>query len=117
MWWLRLALTQIKDCDRVKAFEVKGPDSRPRGITRFGRGRANSSLDATFSAPPSPMSAIDRLKTVIYHEKQQEGSMLCAQHALNSLLREKPHFTRSMHSSDSAAYRRTICATRINSLA
>ncbi|KAI8993859.1 Josephin-domain-containing protein [Trametes punicea] len=32
------------------------------------------------------MSAIDALVPLIYHEKQQEGSMLCAQHALNSLL-------------------------------
>ncbi|OJT05777.1 Ataxin-3 [Trametes pubescens] len=32
------------------------------------------------------MSSIDSLIPLIYHEKQQEGSMLCAQHALNSLL-------------------------------
>ncbi|KAI0762119.1 Josephin-domain-containing protein [Trametes elegans] len=32
------------------------------------------------------MSAIDSLIPLIYHERQQEGSMLCAQHALNSLL-------------------------------
>ena len=36
-------------------------------------------------------ATIDDLIQLIYHEKQQEGSMLCAQHALNSLLRT--HFT------------------------
>lgn len=36
------------------------------------------------------MAAIQDLIPYIYHEKQQEGEMLCAQHALNSLLR-KPH--------------------------
>jgi hypothetical protein len=30
---------------------------------------------------------MESLTSVIYHEKQQQGSMLCAQHALNSLLR------------------------------
>jgi ataxin-3 len=30
----------------------------------------------------------DALKQVIYHEKQEPGSMLCAQHALNSLLQQ-----------------------------
>lgn len=33
------------------------------------------------------MANLDVLIPHIYHEKQQEGSMLCAQHALNSLLR------------------------------
>ena len=33
------------------------------------------------------MAGLERLVPYIYHEKQQEGSMLCAQHALNSLLR------------------------------
>ncbi|KAI0630092.1 Josephin-domain-containing protein [Trametes polyzona] len=32
------------------------------------------------------MATINQLIPLIYHEKQQEGSMLCAQHALNSLL-------------------------------
>ncbi|KIM69762.1 hypothetical protein SCLCIDRAFT_1208288 [Scleroderma citrinum Foug A] len=32
------------------------------------------------------MTGLDDLKALIYHERQQEGSMLCAQHALNSLL-------------------------------
>ncbi|KAI0645966.1 Josephin-domain-containing protein [Trametes meyenii] len=32
------------------------------------------------------MATIDGLIPLIYHEKQQPGSMLCAQHALNSLL-------------------------------
>ncbi|KAF8893769.1 Josephin-domain-containing protein [Infundibulicybe gibba] len=32
------------------------------------------------------MSGLEALESLIYHEKQQEGSMLCAQHALNSLL-------------------------------
>ncbi|KAI0665903.1 Josephin-domain-containing protein [Trametes maxima] len=32
------------------------------------------------------MATIDGLIPLIYHEKQQQGSMLCAQHALNSLL-------------------------------
>ncbi|KAI0820036.1 Josephin-domain-containing protein [Trametes gibbosa] len=39
------------------------------------------------------MAAIDDLIPLIYHEKQQEGSMLCAQHALNSLLRKCHYFT------------------------
>ena len=34
------------------------------------------------------MASIETLVPLIYHEKQQSGSMLCAQHALNSLLRE-----------------------------
>ncbi|KIK27673.1 hypothetical protein PISMIDRAFT_630111 [Pisolithus microcarpus 441] len=38
------------------------------------------------------MADLDRLLPLIYHERQQEGSMLCAQHALNSLLQEN-HFT------------------------
>ncbi|KAI0305640.1 Josephin-domain-containing protein [Multifurca ochricompacta] len=33
------------------------------------------------------MTGIETLTTHIYHEKQEPGSMLCAQHALNSLLR------------------------------
>ncbi|KAF9012350.1 Josephin-domain-containing protein [Cyathus striatus] len=32
------------------------------------------------------MSNLEHLKSIIYHEKQEPGSMLCAQHALNSLL-------------------------------
>ncbi|KZP34624.1 Josephin-domain-containing protein [Athelia psychrophila] len=32
------------------------------------------------------MAGLERLQAIMYHEKQQEGSMLCAQHALNSLL-------------------------------
>ncbi|KAL1741267.1 Josephin-domain-containing protein [Schizophyllum fasciatum] len=34
------------------------------------------------------MATLDDLVPLIYHEKQQPGSMLCAQHALNALLRE-----------------------------
>jgi ataxin-3 len=33
---------------------------------------------------------MESLISRIYHEKQQEGSMLCAQHALNSMLRTCP---------------------------
>jgi len=33
------------------------------------------------------MAGLEGLASAIYHEKQQDGSMLCAQHALNSLLR------------------------------
>ena len=33
------------------------------------------------------MAGLEGLASMIYHEKQQSGSMLCAQHALNSLLR------------------------------
>ncbi|KAL0575746.1 hypothetical protein V5O48_006233 [Marasmius crinis-equi] len=36
------------------------------------------------------MSKLDHLTRMIYHEKQQQGSMLCAQHALNNLLRKWP---------------------------
>ncbi|KIM75496.1 hypothetical protein PILCRDRAFT_827205 [Piloderma croceum F 1598] len=32
------------------------------------------------------MAGLESLSSLIYHEKQQQGSMLCAQHALNSLL-------------------------------
>ncbi|RDB25080.1 Ataxin-3 [Hypsizygus marmoreus] len=32
------------------------------------------------------MAGLENLADIIYHEKQQPGSMLCAQHALNSLL-------------------------------
>ncbi|KAF4563314.1 Machado-Joseph disease protein [Pleurotus pulmonarius] len=32
------------------------------------------------------MAGLEALSSIIYHEKQQPGSMLCAQHALNSLL-------------------------------
>ncbi|EKM80981.1 hypothetical protein AGABI1DRAFT_119519 [Agaricus bisporus var. burnettii JB137-S8] len=38
------------------------------------------------------MSGLEPLVPLIYHEKQQPGSMLCAQHALNSLL-QGPYFT------------------------
>ena len=38
------------------------------------------------------MAGLERLIPYIYHEKQQEGSMLCAQHALNSLLRTSCKF-------------------------
>ena len=38
--------------------------------------------------PPPTMASTDDLIPLIYHEKQEPGSMLCAQHALNSLLRE-----------------------------
>ena len=34
-------------------------------------------------------ATLEALIPHIYHEKQQEGSMLCAQHALNSLLRTR----------------------------
>ena len=34
------------------------------------------------------MDTIQDLIPLIYHERQQPGEMLCAQHALNTLLRE-----------------------------
>lgn len=37
------------------------------------------------------MAGLDALTAMIYHERQARGSMLCAQHALNSLLRESNH--------------------------
>ncbi|KAF8070468.1 Josephin-domain-containing protein [Lyophyllum atratum] len=37
------------------------------------------------------MAGLENLIHIIYHEKQQQGSMLCAQHALNSLLRILTH--------------------------
>lgn len=40
------------------------------------------------------MAGLEQVVAAIYHEKQQPGSMLCAQHALNSLLRE--HHTSAM---------------------
>lgn len=33
------------------------------------------------------MAGLENLISSIYHERQQPGSMLCAQHALNNLLR------------------------------
>ena len=33
------------------------------------------------------MAGLEELTDMVYHERQQPGSMLCAQHALNSLLR------------------------------
>lgn len=39
------------------------------------------------------MTTVDDLIPLIYHEKQEPGSMLCAQHALNSLLREQPYLS------------------------
>ena len=33
------------------------------------------------------MAPLDALLPHIYHERQQEGSMLCAEHALNNLFR------------------------------
>jgi hypothetical protein len=38
------------------------------------------------------MAGLEGLTSLIYHEKQQPGSMLCAQHALNSLLRQFTRF-------------------------
>jgi len=37
------------------------------------------------------MAGLQSLVSLIYHEKQQSGSMLCAQHALNNLLRAYLH--------------------------
>lgn len=34
------------------------------------------------------MATVQNIIPLIYHEKQEPGEMLCAQHALNSLLRE-----------------------------
>lgn len=52
------------------------------------------SLTRTHLPPPTReqrrrynMATMDMLIKEIYFEKQEEGSMLCAQHALNSLLR------------------------------
>jgi hypothetical protein len=47
------------------------------------RRRVLFSPSSTFQS----MAGLECLVPYIYHEKQQEGSMLCAQHALNSLLR------------------------------
>jgi hypothetical protein len=45
------------------------------------------------------MAGLEGLASLIYHEKQQQGSMLCAQHALNSLLRMFDNFLQMfMHS-------------------
>ena len=46
-----------------------------------------SSFSFSFINTFRRMAGLERLVPYIYHEKQQEGSMLCAQHALNSLLR------------------------------
>ena len=34
------------------------------------------------------MAGLEPLVAHIYHERQQAGSMLCAQHAINAVLRE-----------------------------
>jgi hypothetical protein len=36
------------------------------------------------------MAGLEALTNAIYHEKQQPGEMLCAQHALNAVLRAWP---------------------------
>ncbi|KAJ3575102.1 hypothetical protein NP233_g1338 [Leucocoprinus birnbaumii] len=65
--------------------------------------RASIDADASLSSLRYPhsssgtfsntiMAGLEGLASVIYHEKQQQGSMLCAQHALNSLL-QGPYFT------------------------
>lgn len=48
---------------------------------------AGSTRLSPHSSTFQSMAGLERLVPYIYHEKQQEGSMLCAQHALNSLLR------------------------------
>ncbi|KAF5322556.1 hypothetical protein D9619_001773 [Psilocybe cf. subviscida] len=50
------------------------------------------SEDASSIISISTMAGLEPLIPHIYHERQQEGSMLCAQHALNSLL-QGPYFT------------------------
>lgn len=59
------------------------------------------------------MSELEELVSLIYHEKQESGSMLCAQHALNSLLRAFAP-TGCLESLDGlidvhAIYRRSLC--------
>ena len=41
-----------------------------------------------FSLIVTTMASLEDLAPHLYHEKQQAGSMLCAQHALNNLLRK-----------------------------
>ena len=48
----------------------------------------NSSLAATSYHTLSTMTTIRDLVPSIYFEKQEPGTALCAQHALNSLLRQ-----------------------------
>lgn len=52
------------------------------GIHRHSIRRVYASRSLT-----STMAGLGYLLPLIYHEQQQPGSMLCAQHALNSLLR------------------------------
>ena len=54
-----------------------------RKLIRLARGADASFFSCSFIN----MAGLGGLVPYIYHEKQQEGSMLCAQHALNSLLR------------------------------
>ncbi len=39
------------------------------------------------SSPSVTMMSVEDMIPHLYHEKQEDGSLLCAQHALNSLLR------------------------------
>jgi hypothetical protein len=56
----------------------------PMRMTRLNRG---SPIGAWTRLPSTTMNTLAQLVPLIYHERQEEGSMLCAQHALNSLLR------------------------------
>ena len=60
----------VSECSRVQC---------QMGMTRLTR------LWTRLSS--TTMNTLAQLVPSIYHERQEEGSMLCAQHALNSLLR------------------------------
>lgn len=57
------------------------------GMTRLSRG---SQLSVLARLSSTTMTTLAQLVPLIYHERQEEGSMLCAQHALNNLLRTPP---------------------------
>lgn len=57
------------------------------GVTRLSR---RSLLSVLTRLSSTTMTTLAQLVPLIYHERQEEGSMLCAQHALNNLLRTLP---------------------------
>ena len=53
------------------------------------------------------MAPLEVLLPLIYHERQQEGSMLCAQHALNNLFRTS-YFSPRIWSADGKIRRQKV---------
>jgi hypothetical protein len=69
--------TQTFDCGGKTARDYRPPLSTDR----------DSVLPNTPCGDFQDMAGLEQITTRIYHERQEPGSALCAQHALNSLLR------------------------------